>query len=69
MNIIQKYEITNRNSGTLSSERKKMKNLYSNRYYSEKDLIIRKTIYLNKYISRLLEYDEYTKKYREIMKF
>ena len=63
---IQIYEIADRNSGRLSCkflERKKMKNPYTNRYYSEKDLMVGKTIYLNKYTFRLLECDEYTKKY------
>ena len=40
-----------------------MKNPYTNKYYSEKDLMVGKTIYLNKYTFRLLECDEYTKKY------
>ena len=63
---IQIYEIADRNSGRLSCkflERKKMKNPYTNRYYSEKDLAVGNTIYLNKYTFRLLECDEYTKKY------
>ena len=63
---IQIYEICDRNSGRVEGkflERKKMKNPYTNRYYSEKDLMVGKTIYLNKYTFRLLECDEYTKKY------
>ena len=42
---IQIYEIADRNSGRLSCkflERKKMKNPYTNRYYSEKDFEIKK---------------------------
>ena len=63
---IQIYEIADRNSGRLSCkflERKKMKNPYTNRYYSEKDMVVGNTIYLNKYTFRLLQCDEYTKKY------
>ena len=45
------------------SDEERMKNPYTNRYYSEKDLMVGKTIYLNKYTFRLLECDEYTKKY------
>ena len=40
-----------------------MKNPYTNKYYNEKDLMVGGTIYLNKYTFRLLECDEYTKKY------
>ena len=40
-----------------------MKNPYTKKYYSEKDLAVGNTIYLNKYTFRLLECDEYTKKY------
>ena len=63
---IQIYEIADRNLGRLSYkflERKKVKNPYTNRYYNEKDLMVGKTIYINKYTFRLLECDEYTKKY------
>jgi len=63
---IQIYELADRNSGRIPCkflERKRMKNPYTNKYYSEKDLMVGKTIYLNKYIFRLLECDEYTKKY------
>lgn len=63
---IQIYEIADRNSGRLSCkfmERAKIKNPYTNKYYTEKDLQVGNTIYVNKYIFRLLEFDEYTKKY------
>ena len=40
-----------------------MKNPYTNKYYQEKDLQVGNTIYLNKYTFRLMECDEYTKKY------
>ena len=62
---IQIYEIAD-NSGRLSCkflERKRVKNPYTNKYYDEKDLMVGKTIYINKYTFRLLECDEYTKKY------
>ena len=60
------YEIADRNSGRISCkflEKSKKKNPYTNRYYSEKDLMVGNTIYLNQYTFRLLECDEYTKKY------
>ena len=63
---IQIYEICDRNSGRVSGkflERKRMKNPYTNNYYSEKDLLVGNTIYLNKYTFRLMECDDYTKKY------
>ena len=63
---IQIFEVADRNSGRLSCkflERKKMKNPFTKKYYTEKDLVVGNTIYLNKYTFRLLECDEYTKKY------
>ena len=63
---IQIYEIADRNSGRISCkfmEKARKKNPYTNRYYCEKDLMVGNTIYLNKYTFRLLECDEYTKKY------
>ena len=63
---IQIYEIADKNSGRISSkfiERNKVKNPYSNKYYTEKDFVVGNTIYVNKYIFKLLECDEYTKKY------
>lgn len=63
---IQVFEIADRNSGRLNCkfmERTKVRNPYTNRHYTEKDLEAGNTIYLNKYIFKLLECDEYTKKY------
>jgi hypothetical protein len=63
---VQVYEIADKNSGRISSkflERKKVKNPYTNKYYSEKDFVIGNTIYINKFTFKLLECDEYTKKY------
>jgi hypothetical protein len=63
---IQIFETAEKNSGRISSkfmERQKHKNPYSNKYYAEKDFVVGNTIYINKYIFKLLECDEYTKKY------
>lgn len=63
---IQVYELAGKNSGRISSkfmERQKVKNPYTNVYYSPKDFIKGKDVYLNTYIFRLMESDEYTKKY------
>ena len=63
---IQIYEIADRNSGRINSkflERKRLKNPYTNNYYSEKDILVGNTIYINNYTFRLMECDEYTKKY------
>jgi hypothetical protein len=43
-------------------ERQKVKNPFTNCYYTPKDFIKGKDIYLNQYIFRLIECDEYTKK-------
>ena len=63
---IQIYEVADRNSGRQSCkflEKMRMKNPYTNKYYCEKDMVVGNTIYLNKFTFRLLECDEYTKKY------
>lgn len=63
---LQIFEIADRNSGRQSGkfmEKSRKKNPYSNKYYNEKDLQIGSTIYVNDYIFKLLECDEYTKKY------
>lgn len=63
---IQVFEIADRNSGRLNCkfmEKAKKKNPYTNRYYTEKDMMIGNTVYLNKYTFKLLECDEYTQKY------
>jgi hypothetical protein len=63
---VQIYEVAEKNSGRVSSkfmERQKVKNPYTNRYYTEKDFVVGTTIYANKFIFKLVECDEYTKKY------
>lgn len=63
---IQVYEVGAKNSGRQSCkfmERQKVKNPYTNLYYQPKDFIKGSDIYLNSYIFRLVECDEYTKKY------
>lgn len=63
---IQVYETSSKNSGRQASkfmERQKCKNPYTNIYYNPKDFIKGKDVYLNHYTFRLLECDEYTKKY------
>lgn len=63
---IQVFETADKNSGRTSSkfmERAKHKNPYTNKYYNEKDFVNGNNIYINKYIFKLQECDEYTKKY------
>jgi hypothetical protein len=63
---IQVYETATKNSGRTACkfmERQKCRNPYTNQYYIPKDFIKGKDIYLNNYIFRLLECDEYTKKF------
>ena len=63
---IQVYEIAGRNSGRRSCkfyDRKRVKNPFTNRYYTENDFYIGNSIYINSYIFKLLESDEYTRKY------
>jgi hypothetical protein len=63
---VQVYEIADKNSGRQSCkfmERGKHKNPYSNKYYGEKDFVVGNTIYINKYTFKLLDCDEYTRKY------
>ena len=63
---IQVYEVADKNSGRTSCkfmERQKVKNPYTNNYYTPKDFVKGKDIYLNNYIFRLIECDEYTKKF------
>ena len=38
----------------------KDKNLYTNLYYTEKDFVPGNTVYVNKFIFKLVECDEYT---------
>lgn len=63
---IQIYEVANKNSGRQSCkfmERNKCRNPYTGKYYTQKDFIKGRDIYINKYIFRLIDSDEYTKKY------
>ena len=63
---IQIYEIAGRNSGRKSGkfyEKQRVKNPYTNKYYTEKDFVIGNLIYVNKYTFKLIEMDEYTRKY------
>jgi len=65
-NAIQVYEIADKNSGRQSGkfiEKQRIKNPYTNLYYSEKDFVPGNVIYVNKFIFKLLECDEYTRKY------
>ena len=63
---IQVYEIADRNSGRKSGkfyEKQRVKNPYTKEYYTEKDFVLGNLIYVNKYTFKLIEMDEYTKKY------
>ena len=63
---IQVYEIAERNSGRKSGkfyEKQRVKNPYTKQYYTEKDLVLGNLIYVNKYTFKLIEMDEYTRKY------
>jgi hypothetical protein len=63
---IMVYELADKNSGRIPCkfmERKKHKNPFTKKYYAEKDFTIGSTIYLNTFIFKLIESDEYTKKY------
>ena len=65
-NSIQVYEMPQRNNGRESGkfiEKQRIKNPYTNLYYSEKDFVPGNVIYINKFIFKLLESDEYTRKY------
>jgi hypothetical protein len=67
-NSIQVYEIAKRNSGRISCkfyDRKRIKNPYTNKYYEEKDFAIGNCIYINKYNFKIIQMDEYTRKYME----
>ena len=66
------FEIAEKNSGRTTAkfmERKNHRNPYTNKYYTEKDFIYGSTIYLNKYIFRLMECDAYTEKYMKVNLF
>lgn len=63
---IMVYELADKNSGRIPSkfmERKKHKNPFTKKHYVEKDFTVGSTIYLNSFIFKLVESDEYTKKY------
>ena len=65
---IQIFEIAGKNSGRESGkflERQRIKNPYTHKYYTEKDFSIGNLIYVNTYIFKLIQSDEYTKKYME----
>ena len=53
---------TGRESGKFI-EKQRIKNPYTNLYYTEKDFFPGNTVYINKFIFKLLESDEYTRKY------
>ena len=63
---IQIYEIADKNSGRQSCkfyEKQRVKNPYTDKYYTEKDFVIGNLIYVNKFTFKLIECDEYTRKY------
>ena len=65
---IQIFEIAGKNSGRESGkflERQRIKNPYTHKYYTEKDFSIGNLIYVNTYIFKLIQSDEYTRKYME----
>lgn len=65
---VQVYEVCDKNSGRLGGkflERKKHKSPITNDYYTEKDFLIGKTIFLGGYKFSLLKCDDYTEKYME----
>ena len=65
---IQIFEIAGKNSGRESCkflERQRIKNPYTQKYYTEKDFQVGNLIYANKYIFKLIKSDEYTRKYME----
>ena len=66
---IQIFEIAGKNSGRESGkflERQRIKNPYTHKYYTEKDFSIGNLIYMNTYIFKLIQSDEYTRKYMEV---
>ena len=65
---VQIFEIAGKNSGRESGkflERQRIRNPYTHKYYTEKDFSIGNLIYVNTYIFKLIQSDEYTKKYME----
>jgi hypothetical protein len=65
---IQVYEVCDKNSGRIGGkfmERKKHKNPVTSTYYSEKDFLIGRTVFLGGFKFQLISADEYTEKYME----
>lgn len=61
-----------RNSGRLACkfmERQAHQNPFTKEQYNEKAFVVGNTIYLLKYVFRLLEMDEYTKNYMIVINF
>ena len=64
--MVMVFEVADKNSGRLNCkflEKQLMKNPYSKQYYTEKEFVVGNIVYLNHYSFKLLECDEYTKKY------
>jgi len=65
---IQIYEVCDKNSGRIGGrfmERKKQENPVSGKYYTEKDFLLGRTVFLAGFKFMLLKADEYTEKYME----
>ena len=65
---IQVYEVCDKNSGRIGGkfmERKQHKNPETQLMYSEKDLLLGRTLYLGGFKFQLVSADEYTEKYME----
>lgn len=65
---IQVYEVCDKNSGRIGGkfmERKKHKNPVTSTYYTEKDFLIGRTVFLGGFKFQLVSADEYTEKYME----
>ena len=65
---IQVYEVCDKNSGRIGGkfmERKKHKSPVTGSYYTEKDFLIGRTVFLGGFKFQLQSADEYTEKYME----
>jgi len=65
---IQVYEVCDKNSGRIGGkfmERKKHKSPVTSSYYTEKDFLIGRTVFLGGFKFQLQSADEYTEKYME----
>ena len=65
---IQVYEVCDKNSGRIGGkfmERKKHKSPVTSTYYTEKDFLIGRTVFLGGFKFKLVSADEYTEKYME----